>query len=214
MNEIAPPSLIALDPARLPQAAAVLADAFAADPLMVYYLPDPARRARVSPGMMLASLRYCHRYGEIWTTPDLEGVACWLPPRETNLRLAGLIRAGFGVVSLAMGWHALWRMLRSESQVDHMHAANLPEPHWYLMLLGVAPACAGRGIGGRLLAHKLEQVRAANLPAYLETNLGSNVDFYRKRGFRVLDEDELAPGGPHVWAMAAGLCRVSGDQEA
>jgi ribosomal protein S18 acetylase RimI-like enzyme len=199
-------NLILLQPGHLGPVAAMLGEAFKDDPLTVYYLPDPDQRRRVLPGMMLSSLRYCLRYGEVWTTPELDGAACWLPPAHVKFSTFGLARAALGAVPLSLGWRTIGRMLRFEARLDALHAANLPEPHWYLMLLGVSPARAGQGVGSQLIASKMAQIQAEGVPVYLETMLGSNVDFYRKRGFRVLDEAELAPGGPHVWAMAAGLC--------
>ena len=186
--------------------AGAMALAFFDDPLMVHYLPGISQRRRFLPGMMLTSLRYCRRYGEVWATPELDAAACWLPPSHLKFSNFGLARAAFGALPLGLGLRTIGRMLRSEARLDGLHNTNLPEPHWYLMLLGVSPARAGRGIGSRLLASKMDRLKAEDMPVYLETMLGSNVDFYRKRGFRVLDEDELAPGGPHVWAMAAGIC--------
>ncbi len=193
--------IIRLDPARQREAADVLARAFFADPLMVYYLPDVERRKKLLPGFMRASLRYCLYYGEVYTTADLAGVACWLPPGKTDLTLGGLIRSGVGVVSLWIGWQALWRVRRMEAEVDRFHHHVMPGSHWYLMILGVEPDRQGQGIGGQLIEPKLAEASAAGLPCYLETMTGLDVRFYRKHGFKVIFETTLQPGDLHIWMM-------------
>jgi GNAT superfamily N-acetyltransferase len=197
-NDVIP--IIRLDPARQREAADLLARAFFADPLMVHYLPDPAQRARLLPGFMRASLRYCLFYGEVWTTPDLAGAACWLGPGQTEMKLTGLIRAAWGVVSIRMGWRALRRVQSTEAEVDRLHHTVMPGPHWYLLVVGVDPQQQGRGIGTRLLAPQLERAAAAGLPIYLETMTERDVAFYRKNGFSVGGELTLA-SGLRVWAM-------------
>ena len=182
-------------------AAEMLSRAFFNDPLMVYYLPDEARRERVLPTLMLASLRYCLYYGEVFTTDHLEGAACWLPPGGTSLNIWGLIRSGLGVVSLTLGFEAFRRIQQIEPGVDRIHRASLPGPHWYLMILGVDPSRQGQGIGGQLIETKMAEARKAGLPCYLETMTENDVVFYRKHGFDVVFETDLPPVGLHTWMM-------------
>ncbi|MCL4560559.1 MAG: GNAT family N-acetyltransferase [Chloroflexi bacterium] len=190
-----------LDARRQKEASGVLARAFFEDPLMRYYLPDPQRRKSITPYLMLASLRYCLFYGMVDTTPDLAGLACWLPPGKTELGIWGLLRAGLGVVPLRLGWEALEKVRAIEPVVDRIHRACVPQEHWYLMILGVDPGRQGEGIGSGLMAARLAQAGDGHHPCYLETMTEYNVAFYRKRGFEVVHETDLAPGGLHVWMM-------------
>ena len=66
------------------QTAEVLARAFQNDPMLKYLVPDDIRRARLLPSFFGLVVRYCLRYGEVYTTANLEGVACWLPPGNTE----------------------------------------------------------------------------------------------------------------------------------
>jgi len=191
----------AFNPARQCQAAGVLARAFFDDPLMCDYLPDPGRRLHVLPGFMLTMVRYCRAVGEVWTTPEVDGVACWLPPGRTDLRLLGLARAAVGAVPVDVGWKPLWQLSRLRPVLDRLHAVHVPRLHWYLMLLGVEPARKGQGVGGKLLSMGVERSRAARFPAYLETMLERNVAFYQRHGFTVVGEEALSSGGLRVWAM-------------
>ena len=186
---------------QLPSAAGVLGRAFFNDPLMIFYLPDPSRREKIIPSLMLASLRYCHFYGEVYTTADFEGVACWLPPGQTEMNTFGLIRAGLGVVPIRIGIEALLRVAQIEPAVNRIHKASVPGPHWYLMILGVEPEKQGKGIGGRLLSSKISEAKESRLPFYLETMTKKNVAFYIRQGFRVVFETDLPPGNLHTWMM-------------
>ncbi len=206
-----------LPPSSLPAAARLYARAFSADPLMVHYLPDPAVRAQALPAFMHVALRYTHSHGEVWAAQNadgLAGVACWLPPGHWELSAWGMVRSALGVVTLGQAWQILRSFTRSgargsflgqvsamESKIDRIHRTTLPVPHWYLMILGVDPACQGQGIGSRLIAPQLARARAAGLPCYLETMLERDVAFYRKNGFTVAYDADLLPGGLHVWAM-------------
>jgi ribosomal protein S18 acetylase RimI-like enzyme len=195
------PSIIRLHSHQQQAAAGVLARAFFNDPLMRYYLPDLARRERVMPYIMRVGLRYSLFYGQVYTTAGLEGMACWLPPGQSGMAILGLLRASLGVLPPNLGWEAFHRIRQVEPAIDRIHHACVPGPHWYLMLLGVEPACQGQGIGGRLIARMLATARAAGLPCYLETMTELDVAFYRKHGFKVVFETEMQPGNLHVWML-------------
>ncbi len=193
--------IIPLHSSQQQAAAGVLSRAFFNDPLMQHYLPDPSRRERALPYLMLVSLRYCLFYGEVYTTPALAGMACWLPPGHTGVSMLGMLRAALGVIPPGLGWEALRRIQQIEPATDRIHYACVPGPHWYLMLLGVEPARQGQGIGGRLIEPKLAEARTAGLPCYLETMTELDVTFYRKHGFRVVFETTLQPGDLAVWML-------------
>lgn len=202
-SEALAPDLIRLDPGSQRPASELLARAFYQDPLIVHYLPDPARRTKVLAPFMLAALRYCLLYGEVWTTPSLDGLACWLPPGRTGLSGWGMLRAGYGAVPFRLGWWAYRRVSTVEPAIDRIHKQLVPGPHWYLMLLAVEPARQGQGIGSRLIAPRLAQAAAQGVPCYLETMTEIDVAFYRKNGFEAVCETDLYPG-LRMWAMLRG----------
>jgi ribosomal protein S18 acetylase RimI-like enzyme len=193
--------LFPLRSGQLHQAGGVLSRAFFDDPLMTCYLPDPARRALLLPTIMLAAIRYSFLYGQVFTTSRLEGLACWLPPGRTTMTAWRMLRAGLGQVPFQLGLEALQTIRKVEPVIDRIHKACLPGPHWYLMMLGVEPSSQGKGIGGRLVEAKLDEIHKNGLPAYLETMTEQDVAFYSKRGFRVVFDLDLLPGGLHTWMM-------------
>ena len=102
------------------------------------------------------------------------------PPASERLRmLPSLFRLGFGPARRAMTWLGAW--------AKH----DLPEPHWHVGPVAVAPDLQGQGIGSALMAQALEIVDAADGVAYLETDKDINVTFYQRQGFEVVAEDRV-----------------------
>ncbi len=74
---------------------------------------------------------------------------------------------------------------------DALQTVHPAEPHCYLALLGVAPEEQGAGRGAGLVADWLEEVDAASLPAYLETDRAELVHFYGRFGFAPIGSQRL-----------------------
>jgi ribosomal protein S18 acetylase RimI-like enzyme len=199
-------SLIHLPPQHARQAAQVLGRAFHNDPMSKYLVPDDAKRARLLPIFFSIQVRYCLRYGEVYTMPGLDGVACWLSPGATGPTIGRLSRIalrspGIRRVPFELGLSGLRRYMDAERYTGDMHKRAAPGPHWYLWIIGVEPACQGKGIGGLLMQPILSRASAQGLPCYLETNNADNVPFYQKYGFRVVSDGEIPERGLRVWAM-------------
>lgn len=76
------------------EAAETLTRAFHVDPIYERIIPDPEERERALSRLWRAVLKYGLLYGEVLTTPDLAGIASWLPPGETGASLTRAVRAG------------------------------------------------------------------------------------------------------------------------
>jgi len=74
-------------------------------------------------------------------------------------------------------------------------------PHYYLGVLGVAPALHGQGLGMQLLKAFCERSAADPLSrgVYLETANRANVAFYERAGFGVTGQGSLGSAG--LWCM-------------
>jgi GNAT superfamily N-acetyltransferase len=183
------------------QAEDLLGRAFADDPLMSFWLPEPAQRHRQVPRLMRFVVRYSLKYGTVETTEQAEGIACWLPPGEVDYHYGGVFRAGWFPLPFRSGLRNYVRMFANEEHAHLIRLRACPGPHWYLWTLGVEPARQGQGIGGKLLSAGLERSDAQGLPCYLETHNPRNVPIYQHFGFRVFEESIVPNGELRIWGM-------------
>ncbi|PYI10912.1 hypothetical protein BO78DRAFT_403485 [Aspergillus sclerotiicarbonarius CBS 121057] len=72
---------------------------------------------------------------------------------------------------------------------------------WYLEVVAVHPSLQGRRLGQKAMASVLEYIN--HKPVVLECTSESNIPFYRKLGFEIVEEVELTESGEAVrlWFM-------------
>lgn len=193
--------VISLQPAQIDAATTMLGSAFNEDPAIRYLINEEAARTNVIKGLHKSLLYYCQPYNQIYTTPgDLKGVAAWIPPGHFPLNLLRLLQAGFYKLPFQVGLSRLPRWLEV-FKLEQYHHQDMPQPHWYLMLLGVAPTYQRQGIGSLLLQPVLKQADHEGLPCYLETSTEAAVRFYQKHGFEIVRRSQELTDTARFWTM-------------
>ncbi len=195
--------IVGLKRSQINEASEVLARAFNDDP-MFRYLTFEGDRARANALKWFCKLvlRYSEPYNHIYTTAsELKGIATWVPPGHFPLNMLRLLQVGLYALPFNADWRKLGRMKSLFDKMEEFHKRDMPHPHWYLFMLGVAPTYQGQGIGGLLLQPVLKQADSEGLPCYLETNTERAVRFYQKNGFEVVRMHEFAEGSPRLWTM-------------
>jgi len=200
-EESAVSTVLPLRETQIEHAGFVLARSFFDDPFISYAFPDPDHRFRESPWFFSVGVRAVLGVGRVHTDARVTGAAVWMPPGTPSLSDEAFAAAGFSDAPRRLGLEALTRFGQNMSHLGELHERLMPEPHWYLMILGVDPPHQGRGVGGELMQPVLAECDREGLPAYLETQKARNVPFYRKHGFEVVHETEAPTGGPHWWLM-------------
>lgn len=180
----------------LPQAAAVLAEAFSADPVMAALLPSARdRRERLSV-LFEALLRSgAYRTGRVDLVADdqtgeILGVAAWEGPGAQRGALGRQV-AHVGTFLRALGWRGV---IRGVSIFGRFETSRPVEPHWYLAEIGVSEAARGRGVGSALLRAQLRVLDLTRQIAYLESSTPENRRLYRRAGFVELHGIDGVPG--------------------
>ena len=188
-----------MQPAEAGAALVVLSEAFADAPLTQRVVGGSrARRVRSTRLGLGAQLPAAFAHATVLggrTGATLAGVLIGAPPYAHPFPPPSLARrlwtaAGQGF-AVAGRWGELFEALQ----------AHRPErAHWYLALLGVAPAAQGRGVGSRLLRTWLAEVDAARGGVWLETDEPRSLGLYRAAGFEIAGETSFA--SVPIWLLA------------
>lgn len=177
-----------------------LARAFATDPMFAWMFPDAAAREAALVRFNRVPVEYGVRYGRVTASHDARAVAIWIPPGRA-ITVPGMLRSGMLGVPFAVGVAPFIKFMKANGTMERIHKHHVPEPHWYLMVVGVDPALQGHGAGSALVHEGLALADQDGRPCYLETSHERNLAFYQRLGFVVLETATLGPGGPPAWAM-------------
>lgn len=163
------------------KAIAVVALAFASDPMMRWSFPDDGVYREVAPKFIRAFGGNAFLHGTADIAGDFGAVALWLPPHaEPDVGAMIEIFENLGrTPDQGRDGEGLF------AQMEHFHPK---EPHWYLPLIGADPAHQGKGYGTDLMAHAIWRCDERGEAAYLESSNPANVPFYERFGFKVMGE--------------------------
>jgi ribosomal protein S18 acetylase RimI-like enzyme len=199
------PTIRRLHQRELGPATGMLVRAFVESPLTGVVAPDPASRDAASRWMFGSNLRYGLLYGEVWAALSprrvVQGAAIWWAPECVDPDDVRSERSGLADGLLVVGPAAWGRLAELSTHMAELHHRAVPEPHWYLAVIGVEPSAQGQGIAGKLLQPMLDRLDAAKMPAYLETGQPRNVAYYPRFGFEVAGQFTLPGSGTTFWGM-------------
>jgi GNAT superfamily N-acetyltransferase len=169
-------------------AAAVLARAFADDPLVVAICDTHAadRAERMRWGFRVAIRGHCLAAQPAWSMTDSAGRAAGVVlvtrPRTTVYANVDVFFAFWSLLHIGL------RVGRRGAKAARIIAEQAPEgPFTYLRTLGVEPGLHGHGVGSRLV-DQVVRTAPAGAPIYLETAKERNLDFYARHGFHCMGE--------------------------
>ncbi|MBI4934142.1 MAG: GNAT family N-acetyltransferase [Actinobacteria bacterium] len=180
-------------------AAAALATAFHADPMMVHLAPSDTRRARMLPPYFRSVLRQATAGVPLVTDGDagaVAGCAIAMPPGTYPLPLLPQLKEWRTI--LTSGVRATVRHFVEIPPIERLHPN---EPFWYLMYLGVDPTAQGSGHGRRLVRAVTDEADRDGVSTYLVTMKEANLGFYAGAGFELRDTARMGRHGPATWTM-------------
>jgi ribosomal protein S18 acetylase RimI-like enzyme len=193
--------VVALARPRLPHALATLVEAFASDPMAMYFFPIASKRSSGLAHIFRVALRHGLCGGVVDSVHDSGGVAIWLRSECATMNLPRMIRTGFLAAALKVGCAATRRIMRFLQWTEEQRKQSVDGRHWYLLNLAVRPELQGQGVGSVLLRSGLQRAQIEGVPCFLETSNPRNVPFYEKHGFRLIHEGHPPKGGPQVWSF-------------
>jgi len=191
--------------ADVPSVVAVMAEAFADDPVLGFVLddgpdPDPDRRRSLLAAFFANRLLGGRGIDEIVVPADpadaREAAAVWIPPQgpdgpEPDMSMLRAVNdLAFGAETMEARTMALMPLL----------TAHPTTPHWYLSLVGTRASARGRGLASAVISAVTDRCDADGVGAYLESSDPANVPLYQRHGFVVTAEAAI-DGGPTVPLM-------------
>jgi ribosomal protein S18 acetylase RimI-like enzyme len=174
------------------RAMATLELAFASDPVMRWFWPDPAVYRAAFSRFAGAIAGAAFEQGSALWVDDGRAVALWLPP-------------GFGadddaLVELMVESVDPSLLMDLSAFADAVHEYHPTVDHWYLPVTGVDPYVQGKGFGSTLLQHALAISDEQGLPAYLEASTVRSRLLYERFGFKEIGAIQVGTS-PRVWPM-------------
>jgi len=175
-------------------ASEMLVEAFFNDAKLTLVFPDENTRREQGRSLFAFHLRYGLNYGRVFaTSPNLEGVAVWLPSDRSEVTFWRAMRSGGMTLQKQLSKDAMRRLLAFADQIDSYHKKHVPGRHCYLFFIGVDPRVQGRGYGGKLIRPVLLEMDQNRMDCYLNTQNEQNIGLYEHFGFEVLEQVRL-PG--------------------
>jgi ribosomal protein S18 acetylase RimI-like enzyme len=180
-------------------ATAVLVEALRDDPGWVHIVPEPGQRRRALRALVDVAVADAGVHARVAVQDgEVVGAAVWQPPGRYPMSTWRQLRSLPRMLPLARLGARARAVQRFGGALDGLFPAH---PVRYLQILGVAPAAQGRGAGSRLMAEGCATADRAGEAIYLETGKPANVAYYEARGFTVLADGPVFPGGPPMWRM-------------
>jgi ribosomal protein S18 acetylase RimI-like enzyme len=189
-------NIIRLPKEQIGPASEMLVEAFFNDSKLTHVLPDERDRREKGRHLFAFELRYGLNYGRVYaTSPNLEGVAVWLPSDRSEITFWRAMRSGGMALQKGLSKDGMKRLLAFSYQVDAYHKKHLPGFHCYLFFIGVDPSLHGKGYGGRLIRPMLDWMDGRGMPCYLNTQNEKNIGLYEHFGFSVVEQVSLPGSG-------------------
>ena len=130
-----------------------------------------------------ACLRYFQPLRHVYTTPEIKGVAVWIPPLGYPLDIWRCLEAGYYT---GLNYSFPFSYLNNT-----YYDINIKQPCWRLYLLGVSIDYRSQGIGSSLILPILEIASCDDLPCYLLSQTEEGVKFYESNGFEVFKKFDV-----------------------
>ncbi|KAJ2892791.1 putative gcn5-related n-acetyltransferase-like protein [Zalerion maritima] len=193
-------------PGEIREAAVSLSQAFAADDLAQYLLPEETNdltkwKLHID---IMTYIVAAHCYSGLVMTSglDYEGVALWMPPGKTMDDWWTIMRSGMWKLYYQLSSEGRRRyydeMLPLLHRTKQEIMGDRDDDCYYLVYIGTKPRCRGQGYGKRLINDMLDKADAENRAVYLESSNIINNGYYRQFGFEEKREVYLERGSEPV----------------
>jgi len=196
----------------LQRASEVCVRAFAGAPHVEHFFLEGSRRGDAE-AFFRMRIRYGLLFGEVYaTSPNLEGIAVWLPSERASLTRWRGLRAGGMRLHHRVGADAVARMTRVAMHNEQLRHRTVSGRHFVLSVLAVDPEHQRRGHASALIRPILARLDRADLPCYAETTAAATLPFYARLGFQPGVPSTVPGTDLEVWPLVHSISggRIAG----
>ncbi len=178
----------------LSRCASIFAEAFDEDPLMYYFLKSENYQVEQIENIYKTTLKSAIELGHVYAiSEELEGVSVWFPESNLKVPVFTFIKNG----GLSLIWKnrpgILHTLLNYENYAVHLKKKHLDRPHWYLFAIAIQKKHQKKGYSKSLIEPFIDYTDVNEFPCYLETHNTSNIAYYKRFGFELVETGKL-PG--------------------
>ncbi len=196
-------SLYRLTKEDIPRAVECLKDAFKDDPLWCEVFKNDPDKDKSLTAFFTCPLLYGMKFGKAYaTSPEIEGVAVWVPGKHSDMTMWGMLRCGALSYGAKMGKESIRNLSIVSKQLGPTRKRLMKnKPYLYLTIIGVSSMAQGKGFGSKIMDAMKEECTREGLHLYLETEKEENLPFYEKHGFAVLEKIVFKKLNLPMWLM-------------
>ena len=175
------------------KAAQVLGESFSDYPIFKYVFPDDQYRKNKINHLFRFLIKYGMLNGEVFAPSDnIEGVSIWINSSNKKSSLWNVLKAGLISLFLNIDKQSFDRFSYIGKYKQNTRTNLITNNYYLLDTIGVDPQLQKKGFARLLMEAKLEEIDQLKIPCYLETSDKMNLNFYKKFGFEIIHEYELA----------------------
>lgn len=163
----------------------ILTKSFDTNKSVNYVVKQDKKREKRIRKLMVYSFELCWNSGEIYLTPDKNGVALISLPHTKKTSFQTIFQ-DLNLAISSIGITRIPKILKMESSIKE----HYPKCLMYISFIGVVPECQRKGIGSALLSNIIGLSNERKLPLYLETSMSENIPFYIKHNFELYHQLE------------------------
>ncbi len=162
----------------------ILSQSFDSNKSVEYVIKGGSKRQDQIKALMQYAFDMCMLFGEVYISDDKKACALILLPHKKKLTLKS-IKLDIKFLLFCSSIKKLSKVLKREEAIRNFHPENKYAHLWFL---GVLPQDQKKGYGSKLLTELTEVYSKKHLPIYLETSTLSNLPWYNKHGFKLVNE--------------------------
>ncbi|HEY9261229.1 GNAT family N-acetyltransferase, partial [Chitinophaga sp.] len=165
----------------------ILTKSFDANFSVNYIVKQDNKREKRIRSLMDYSFEVCTAFGEVFLSNDNKACALMVYPDKKKSSLKSIL-LDLRLIFQAVGFGNINKTIKREKLINSIRPEIAMS---YLWFIGVDPVVQSKGIGSNLLQDIIDYSNRNNRPVYLETSMSKNLNWYKKFGFEIYNEQDL-----------------------